>query len=48
MKTDVKKKNNKQRNLKTNILMASCQPLTKKAGTGTVPKCHGSTTMTNI
>jgi hypothetical protein len=53
MKTDVKvpSKRNKQKNLekKKYFLLASCQPLTEKAvsgaGPGSVPKCHGSTTM---
>jgi hypothetical protein len=30
-------------NNKTYFLLESCQPLTKKAGLGSVPKCQGST-----
>ncbi len=41
-------KSNKQKNFeeKTHFLLASCQSLTKKAGSepGSLPKCHGTTT----
>jgi hypothetical protein len=50
MKTDViaSYKSIKQTNFerkKTHFLLASCQPLTKQAGSGSVPKCHGSTAL---
>jgi hypothetical protein len=51
MKTDVNvhSKSNKQKTLKKKELFfvasASCQSLTKKAESGSVPKCHGPTTL---
>jgi hypothetical protein len=50
MKIDVNvpSKSKKQKYFeKKNILMASCQPLAKNAGSGSAdPKCHRSTTLT--
>jgi hypothetical protein len=43
MKTDVNVPSKKHRNKqKTYFLLASCQPLTKKAGTGSVRQWYGS------
>jgi hypothetical protein len=47
MKTGVNVLSSKQKNFLKTFLLTSCRPLTKKAGrgSGSVSKCHGSTTL---